>query len=138
MLRRERPIPDEQLDWAIRQALRAETEGLEPSPAVWQRIRAEIERPAPTARPMPRRLSVRRRAASLMQGAILTLLVLGVGLSFSQGLGRDMLMRRPTTQPSEMKSRPVDASPYPRDALNLGYLKHLEQEPEPGEWRLLP
>ena len=38
MLRRERPIPDEQLDWAIREALHAETAGLEPSPAVWQRM----------------------------------------------------------------------------------------------------
>ena len=73
-----------------------------------------------------------------MQGAILTLLVLGVGLSFNQGLGRDMLMRRPTAQPKEMTVRPVDDSPYPRDALNMRYLNHLARKPEPGEWRLLP
>lgn len=138
MLRRERRIPDEQLDWAIREALHAETEGLEPSPLVWQRIRAEIQKPEQAQRPIPRWLAARRRAASLLQGAVLAMLVLGVGLSFSQSLGRDMLMRRSTVQPGDVKTRTIDDSPYPRDALSAGYLRHLERQPEPGEWRLLP
>jgi len=126
------------LDWVIRQALHAETEGLEPSPLVWQRIRAEIQKPSQAERPIPRWLAARRRAASLLQGAVLALLVLGVGLSFSQSLGQDVLMRRSTVEPKDVKTQTVDDSSYPQDALNVGYLMHLERQPEPGEWRLLP
>ncbi len=139
MIRRKGRIPDEELDWAIREALHAETEGLEPSPAVWQRICAEIQKPTQAERPIPRRLTARRRAASLLQGAILALLVLGVGLSFSQSfLGHDLLIRRPTAQHTEARAPAHDDLSYPEDMLNVRYLNHLAQQPEPGEWRLMP
>ncbi len=135
MWRRANRIPDEELDWAIRSALRAETEGLEPSPQVWNRVRARIEHPVPEEKRQPRGISWHTRLANVVQGAVLAIFVLGFGLGLSRGIvtsgwNSTAVPTVPAVTHSKASSR------YPKDILNTGRLMQIDKpKPEPGAWR---
>jgi hypothetical protein len=135
MLRRVSRISDEEMDWAIRAALRAETEDLEPSPEVWQRVRARIENPALDSRQRRTPILWTRRAASVLQGAVLAVLVLGIGVTFNQRLHGSGLAY--PVAPDVVYASPARASAqYPDDMLSMGRIAQIAQRPEPGYWRL--
>lgn len=135
MWRRASHISDEGLDWAIRAALRAETEGMEPSPEVWQRVRAYIENPH-REQAQPSRASVwHNRLATLAQAAVLAVLVLGFGVGINRtfpytGWAKPTL----TAKSAQMYLRA--SGRYPNDILTAKRLMALEQQkPMPGAWR---
>lgn len=135
MWRRASRISDEELDWAIRAALRAETEGLEPSPEVWQRVRAHIENPH-REQTRPSRASVwHNRLATLAQAAVLAALVLGFGV----GINRTFPYTgwaQPTLTPKSAQMYLRASGRYPNDILTARRLMALEQQkPVPGAWR---
>lgn len=133
-IRRNR-ISDEHLDWAIRTALRAETEGREPSPQVWERIRARITNPRPEQEPRPRRVIWQARLASVLQGAVLAVLVLGFGLGITRGFPTPE-WSRPTVPTEVVASSAKSANRYPKDVLNAKRLMQLDAPRfQPGAWR---
>ncbi len=70
------PMSDEELDAQMRAALRARLAEREPSPEVWQRIRARIENPAQDKALRPRWIPAWNGLASLLQSAALVALLL--------------------------------------------------------------
>ena len=134
MWRRASRISDEELDWAIRLSLRAEVEGLEPSPDTWRRIRARIQAPSHEPKREPRRILLQRRAALALQGALLVISVLGIGLSFNQGVYRQDLAQ-PTVE-RVTRAEEKDVRRYPDDALTMGRLIQIANKPAPGAWRV--
>lgn len=135
MWERARRVSDEELDWAIRDALRAETEGLEPSPQVWQRVRARIEAAQPEPDRQARGVVWQTRLANLLQGAVLAVLVLGFGLGLSRGFPTTGWNRTAVpTVVAATYSKALDR--YPKDVLNAKRLMQLDQQqPAPGAWR---
>jgi len=134
MWRRASRISNEELDWAVRMALRAEVDGMEPSPDTWRRIRARIQSPSPEPKREPRRILLQRRAALALQGAVLVISVLGVGLSFNQGIYQYDLSR-PTVEPA-IRTEQTAEKDYPDDMLNMGRMIRLANQPAPGWWRV--
>lgn len=134
MWRRTNHISDEELDWAIRAALRTETEGLEPSPEVWRRVRAQIENPAADAKRHSPMLW-QRRAASLFQGAVLAVLVVGLGVTVNQrSRGGDLAY---PVAPDVVYVARARATLPKDDMLSMGRMVHMAQEPtEPGGRRV--
>lgn len=135
MWRRASRISDEELDWAIRAALRAETEGMEPSPEVWQRVRTRIEDSHPK-QARPSRASVwHNRLATLAQAAVLAVLVLGFGV----GINRTFPYTgwaQPTLTAKSAQMYLHASGRYPNDTLTAKQLMALEQQkPMPGAWR---
>jgi len=135
MWRRTSRVSDEELDWAIRSTLRAETEGLEPSPQVWERVRARIANPRPEQEPRARSVVWQVRLANVLQGAVLAVLVLGFGLGLSHGFPTTGWNRTTLpTVPAITYTRPSGG--YPKDVLNAKRLMQLDQQkPAPGAWR---
>lgn len=135
MWRRTNRISDEELDWAIRAALRTETEGLEPSPDVWRRVCAQIENPAAPAKQRSPMLW-QRRAASLFQGAVLAVLVLGIGITVNQRSHGGELAY-PVAPDAVYVAAARASLPYADDMLSVGRIAQMAQEPaQPGSWRL--
>lgn len=128
-------ISDEELDWTIRTALRAETEGQEPSPRVWERVRARIASPQRESKPQARAGVWPVRLANVLQGAVLAVLVLGFGLGISRGFptagwGHTAVPTMVASAPAKSKDR------YPKDALNAKRLMQLDAlTVQPGAWR---
>jgi len=131
MWRRVNRISDEELDWAVRAALRAEAENLEPSPEVWQRVRARIENPALDAGRKRSPVHWRLHAASLLQGAVLAVLVMGIGLSYNQRAHNNQ-WAYPQAPDVAYEARPRAASEHPMDTLSVGRLTHMAQQARPG------
>ncbi|MGB9592888.1 MAG: hypothetical protein ACPL7R_01975 [Anaerolineae bacterium] len=137
MWRRASRVSDEELDWAIRDALRAETEGLEPSPQVWARVRARIAEGRPAQERRARDMVWYARLANVIQGAVLAVLVLGFGLGLSRGFlapgwNQSTALSVPT---ATYITKPVGR--YPKDVLNAKRLMQIDQQkPAPGAWRL--
>jgi len=134
MWRRTNHISDEELDCAIRAALRTETEGLEPSPEVWRRVRAQIENPAADAKHHSPMLW-QRRAASLFQGAVLAVLVVGLGVTVNQrSRGGDLAY---PVAPDVVYVARARATLPKDDMLSMGRMVHMAQEPtQPGGRRV--
>lgn len=134
MWRRANRISDDELDWAIRSTLQAETDGLEPSPQVWERVRARIITPQPERDQQGRAVVWHARLANVVQGAILAVLVLGFGLGLSRGFPATGW-----TQPAVPTAVIVHTkapSRYPKDMLNGKRLLQLNQQKSlPGAWR---
>lgn len=129
-------ISDEELDWAIRGALRAEMEGVEPSPEVWQRVRAQIENPAADARRRRATIAWQNRAASLFQGAVLAILALGFGLTLNQ---HDNVTEQAYPQaPDVVYVAAARAGlTYDDDMLSMKRIAQMAQEAaQPDFWRL--
>ncbi len=135
MWRRANHISDEELDWAIRSTLRAETEGLEPSPQVWNRVRARITDSRPEQEQQARGIVRQARLANVLQGAVLAVLVLGFGLGLSRGFPATGWTQ--TAMPTAaIVVHATAPSRYPKDVLNGKRLMQLDlQQPEPGAWR---
>jgi hypothetical protein len=122
---------------AIRSTLRAETEGLEPSPQVWARVRARIAEGRPAQERQDRAVVWQARLANAIQGAVLAMLVLGFGLGLSRGFLAPGWNQ--STAPSVPTATYVakSAGRYPKDALNAKRLMQIEQQkPAPGAWQL--
>jgi len=134
MWRRANKISDEELDWAIRLSLRAEVDGLEPSPDTWRRIRARIQAPGNEPRREPLRILLQRRAALALQGAVLVIAVLGVGLSFNQGIYHPDIAR-PTVERNIQTEQSAEKN-YPDDMLSMGRMIQIANKPAPGSWRV--
>lgn len=130
MMRRTNRISDEELDLAVRGALRAEIDNLEPSPEVWQRVRARIENPALDAGRKRPHGAWRLHAASLIQGAVLAVLVMGIGLSYNQR-AQNNLMAYPQAPDVVYEAQPRAAAVYPADTLNVGRLTRMAQQALP-------
>ncbi len=137
MWRRARRVSDDELDWAIRSTLRAETEGLEPSPQVWARVRARIADGRPDQERQARAVLWHARLANAIQGAVLAMLVLGFGLGLSRGfLGPDWHQTTAHSVPT-VTYVSKSAGRYPKDVLNAKRLMQIDkQKPAPGAWRL--
>lgn len=134
MWRRANRISDEELDWAIRSTLRAETDGLEPSPQVWNRVRARITDPRPEQERQARGIVWQARLANVLQGAVLAVLVLGFGLGLSRGFPATGWTQ--TAAPTAIVMRAKAPTRYPKDVLNGKRLMQLDQQkPAPGAWR---
>jgi len=131
MMRRTNRISDEELDWAMRAALRAETDNLEPSPEVWQRVRARIENPALDAGGKRSLGAWRLHAASVIQGAVLAVLVMGIGLTYNQRAQNNQ-MAYPQAPDVVYEAQPRVAAVYPMDTLSIGRLNRMAQQTLPG------
>lgn len=130
MMRRTSRISDEELDWAVRGALRAEMDDLEPSPEVWQRVRARIENPSLDAGRKRTPGAWRLHAASLIQGAVLAVLVMGIGLTYTQR-GQNNQMAYPHAPDVVYEAQPRAVAVYPVDTLNVGQLTRIAQQALP-------
>ncbi len=135
MWRRASRIPDEELDWAIRAALRAETEGMEPSPEVWDRVRARIENARPEQARPSRAVVWQNRLAALAQAAVLAVLVLGFGVGINRIFPYTGWTQPTVTTRSAHVSLRASGR-YPDDVLTAKRVMSLEQQkPVPGAWR---
>jgi hypothetical protein len=129
-------ISDEELDWAIRAALRVETEGLQPSPEAWQRVRARIENPAAVAARRRRPVQWQHRAASLLQGAVLAVVVVGLGVTVNQrSRGGDLAY---PVAPDVVYVARARATLPKDDMLSMGRMVHMAQEPTQPGGRCVP
>lgn len=132
MWRRASRISDEELDWAIHAALRAETEGMEPSPEVWQRVRARVENPH-REQARPSRASVwHNHLATFAQAAVLAVFVLGFGVGINRAFPYTG-WAQPTLTPKSAQVYLRASEQYPDDILTARRLTTLEQQkPMPG------
>jgi hypothetical protein len=118
----ESTYPNDEMDALVRWALRDSVAGEEPSPEVWDKIRARLEQPE--AQPYPRR----REGLVLQLSWLVRLVVLGLlilvvfGLSLSQGfepsLDHEYVVNSELTpQPGSEKV----VSPSPDEDMPSGY-----------------
>jgi hypothetical protein len=135
MWRRSRQISDEELDWAIRGALLAETKNLEPSPEVWNRIRAQVVAERNPKLPPAKKSLLTRPMAALVQGIAVLTVLCAVGLGLDQGVNRGWIAAQPTPAPVVRSVYPDTTSRPPWDVLSVGRARAFAQRPVPGEWR---
>ena len=118
----ENTYPNDEMDALVRWVLRDSVAGEEPSPEVWDRIRARLEQPEAQLRPRKKRGFV-SQLSWLVQLVVLGILILVVfGLSLSQGfepsLDHEYVVNGELTpQPDSEKV----VSPSPEDDVLSGY-----------------
>ncbi len=130
----------DEMDALVRWALRDSVAGEEPSPEVWDKIRARLEQPK--AQPHLRR----KGALSVQLSWLVQLLVLGIiilvafGLSLSQGLDfssdREYVVDgERTPQPGSNEDAPLSTDEH---MLSGYYLFQSARELTPFDHRLVP